>query len=126
MKTHEPNLPAILLKLKKKKTPTSKSLEPLQEYLDQNGRPNITFQDFEFQQDRRDRLGFGDPDVGHDPFEIGEKFYSDCRQQGPSAPECLYDYVVPSFKNTATALKQFKGRFVVELVVGESADLFSD
>ncbi|KAE9983145.1 hypothetical protein EG328_010229 [Venturia inaequalis] len=124
LESHEPKLLAILSKLKKRKTNTSKSLEPLQDYLDQNWRHNVTFEDFEFQQDRRDRLDFGDPDVGHDPFEIGGKFYNESRQQKPSAPGCLYDYAAPFFKNTATALKHLKGRFVVELVIGEMADFF--
>lgn len=37
--------------------------------------------------------------------------------------KCLYDYVGPFFGTVAVALKQLKGRVVVELAVAEMADV---
>jgi hypothetical protein len=97
--------------------------ESLRQYLDINWGPNITLEDFEWLVELSKQQEEAEADVAHDSLQLADNFYDENGQHKPMNAKFLYDYVGPFFKNMANALKQLRGRIVVEVVVADLAEV---
>ncbi|KAF2423074.1 hypothetical protein EJ08DRAFT_701344 [Tothia fuscella] len=90
-------------------------------YLEEHWKPNVTLVDTEWQKYRDDG---GDPDMGHNPCEFPNHFYSESGIQGPINPRCFFDHFQPYFEKVVQALQTLRPRLNVEVITGEMADIF--
>lgn len=122
---HESKLQPFLLGLQNQSTSEDflTGCRALETHLDNSWHPNVTLVDNEWQNDRKKSNDFADGDFAHDPLEFWNTLYADSGQQRPGNADCLYDYVGPFFKTAAAALKQLRGRLVVEVAIAEMGDV---
>jgi hypothetical protein len=117
LKAKEP----ILLRLVQDKLQRGAGSTRIEQYLDENWRPNPTFVDSEWQKVRDDLLK--DPNFSHDPFEMEPHFFEESEIEPPKAPSSLFDYASAFFRPVARAFDELKDRMTVELFYGEMSDM---
>ena len=88
-------------------------------YLSEQWHFNTTLMDIEWYNDLP-REAF---DVGFDPFEELDRFPYDEVSTKPRNPDRLFDHIAPFFIDAAKAIKQLEGRFLVEAILGDYADV---
>jgi hypothetical protein len=115
---HEPEL-ATLLAGYIPKGEYSKSTK-ITEYIDTHWKPNVTNIDTEWLQDN---VAVKEPDVGYNPYGFGSQLFSESEEEPPKNPSGLFDYFKSFFTSVVGGLRALEGRFVIEFVHGEMADV---
>ena len=115
---HEPELAALLAGYIPKGEYSKRT--KITEYIDTHWKPNVTNIDTEWLQDN---VAVDEPDVGYNPYEIGDHLFDESGQEPPKNPSGLFDYFKSFFTNVAGSLRALEGRFVIEFIHGEMADV---
>ncbi len=108
------------------KTNIRPHINKIKAYLIKEWRTNVTLIDAEWEKSRladskKSSSRSEDVDVDTEQFSLVEKLYSESGLTKPTNPTRLYDYIAPFFVKVAAAIKQLKGRMIIEAVCGEFA-----
>jgi len=96
---------------------TNEMMELLEKQVDQNWVFNTTLMDALWTKD------LDTQDVAFDPFASASHFPYNEVSNKPKNPDRLYEHMAPFFIGAAKAIKHLEGRFKVEVVLGDYAEV---